>query len=104
MLIKVGAEPRYLAVGAGSVWVTSYDSGDVYRIDPTTDKVVQRIAVGPGPQGISVDRHGVHVDAASGRVAGRVRTGPQTRGIAVGAGGAWVATSAGSTLSHVVRR
>ncbi len=60
-MIKVGPEPRYLAVGAGSVWVTSYGGGDVYRIDPKTNKVMRKIAVGPVPQAISVDRRGVWV-------------------------------------------
>jgi DNA-binding beta-propeller fold protein YncE len=37
----------YIALGAGSVWVTVFDHDALIRIDPTTNKVVATISVGP---------------------------------------------------------
>ena len=38
-LIKVRPEPRYLAVGAGSVWVADYNDASVIRADAATGRV-----------------------------------------------------------------
>jgi YVTN family beta-propeller protein len=43
--IPVGRNPRDLAVGAGSVWVTNASDGTVSRIDPATNTVSATIAV-----------------------------------------------------------
>jgi virginiamycin B lyase len=42
-----------LAVGAGYIWVTSADTGEVLRIDPAT-RAVTRVHVGGSPVGIAV--------------------------------------------------
>jgi outer membrane protein assembly factor BamB len=33
-------------IGGGAVWVTDWDAGDLYRLDPATGHVRQRIALG----------------------------------------------------------
>ena len=43
-----------VAVGEGSVWVTSTSRGVVYRIDPSTDRVTATIHTGGPAQGIAV--------------------------------------------------
>jgi hypothetical protein len=54
--ITVGAHPMALAYGAGSLWVVSGDDGAVAQVDPTSNRVAQRIAVGGGPPGSPWDR------------------------------------------------
>ena len=44
--IKVPAGPGWLGVGFGSVWISKSKSRAVYRIDPSTNKVIARIPVG----------------------------------------------------------
>jgi DNA-binding beta-propeller fold protein YncE len=84
--IPVDREARYLAVGAGAVWVTSFDLGTVQRIDPATNRVVKTIRLGflAGPQGVAVRGSTVwvvtnatgrliRIDARKNRVTARIR-------------------------------
>jgi YVTN family beta-propeller protein len=48
------SEYGYVAEGAGSVWVTSFDHDSLMRIDPATRKVVATIAVGTNPESLLV--------------------------------------------------
>jgi len=48
------SEFGYIAVGAGSVWVTSFDHDTLIRIDPATKKVVATITVGTNPESLLV--------------------------------------------------
>lgn len=43
------ASPYNIWLGAGSAWVADDQSAQIFRISPTTNKVVARIAVGDGP-------------------------------------------------------
>ncbi len=53
--IKVGKDPREIAIGEGFVWVANAADGTVTRIDPAGGKVVgEPIAVGDDPIGIAV--------------------------------------------------
>jgi virginiamycin B lyase len=47
--ITVGAGPRFLAIGEGSVWAMNERDGTVSRIDPATDAVTATILVTPVP-------------------------------------------------------
>src|SRR5439155_5037029 len=51
--IPVGKSPTGVAIGEGSVWVTSSDEGVVYRIDPVSNRVTGRIPVGKQPSAIA---------------------------------------------------
>ena len=97
----------------GSVWVTSPERNAVYRIDPRTASITQRIPVGAAPSAIVVARpgrlgckHAQRLDFPdqSGdrtRVVQTVRVGAQPTGIAFGGGAIWVANSLDSTLSEI---
>jgi len=50
--VPVGPQPRFLAVGGGSVWTLNQGDGSVTRIDAQSRKVIATIAVGiPGHGG-----------------------------------------------------
>jgi DNA-binding SARP family transcriptional activator/streptogramin lyase len=64
--ISIGKEDSFLATvdiaaGAGAIWATNYDHGDLVRIDPTSGSVVARIHIGRHPRGIAVGAHRVWV-------------------------------------------
>jgi DNA-binding beta-propeller fold protein YncE len=64
--IWIGKEDSFLATvdmaaGAGAIWATNYDRGDLVRIDPASGSVVARIHVGRHPRGIAVGAHRVWV-------------------------------------------
>jgi len=48
------SEYGYIALGAESVWVTSFDHDTLIRIDPATKKVVATIGVGTNPESLLV--------------------------------------------------
>jgi YVTN family beta-propeller protein len=57
--IPVGKADAYLetlglAVGAGSIWLTKYEEGTLFRIDPGTGTVEAKIELGGHPRGIAV--------------------------------------------------
>jgi hypothetical protein len=64
--IDVGAGARFVAYGAGEVWVGNYIAGTVSRIDPRTNRVTPRVPVGAA------------------------------QALAAGAGAAWVSTEGGT--------
>ena len=66
--VRVGPEPRFVAVGLGSAWATSFDGGTLVEIDPRTDRVVRRIDVGQAPQGVVVAAGSVWVGSLLGEV------------------------------------
>jgi len=53
--IEVDRTPAGVAVGEGSVWVTTVNGDSVSRIDPTSNEVVAEIPVGDGPEGVVAD-------------------------------------------------
>jgi YVTN family beta-propeller protein len=66
-IIRVGAGPRGVAVGAGGVWVADSRGASVTRIDARTNRVTHTIRVGGSPEAVVVDagRVWVTVQAAS---------------------------------------
>src|SRR4051812_42413274 len=59
--IRVGREPRAVAVDENSVWVANRADGSVLRIDPGTNKVLASIPAGREPYGIAVGAGSVWV-------------------------------------------
>jgi YVTN family beta-propeller protein len=53
-VIAVGHIPAGVAVGLGSVWVTSQCAGTLSRIDPATNRVVATIKLGYHPFDLAV--------------------------------------------------
>ena len=97
-----------LAAAAGSVWATDFDKNVVTRIDPATNKVVETIAVGAGPQDLTFangalwvgNKHGgsvSRIDPTTNMVVATVKVGlpgpggPQST--VGGFGDIWVAVS-----------
>lgn len=88
-----------LAAGAGFVWVTATDEGDVLRIDPET-RAITRVHVGGFPVGVAVAGGNVWVADRTGSEV--VRLDPRTlrligEPIQVGATPSWLA-AAGDVL------
>ena len=102
--MPLGTEPRSLATGDGSVWVTNIRAASVSRIDPDGPKRVgSSIAVGELPNDIAVGEGSVwvtsnlngtvtEIDPETGEVVGEpIAVGGLPRGIEAGLGYVWVA-------------
>ncbi|HMN99903.1 MAG TPA: hypothetical protein PKD59_10860 [Miltoncostaeaceae bacterium] len=104
-----------VAVGAGGVWVVSWpgdDRGILARIDPATNRVTARIAVGTGPNRVTVaggrvwvanpgDDTVTAIDPATHRVVATYRTGGGPSAITAGAGAVWVLNAGEGTLARI---
>ncbi len=107
--IQVGAEPTQVVVGAGSVWVGVWATGELVRIDPASNRILTRIPVGrrqESPIAIAADDDAVwvvdfgdarvvRIDPATNRVVARIRVRGGAGGIGVGAGAVWVTSGEG---------
>jgi YVTN family beta-propeller protein len=100
--IDTGADPTALAAGGGSVWVADGEGRNVSQIDPTSNKIVQRIGVGGQPMALAfgagalwvampLEGEIARVDVAGGARPRPVRLGGSPAAVAVGAGAVWVA-------------
>ena len=110
----VPLDPFLLAAGEGAVWVLegSLHRQSVFRVDPTTNRVVGQlrlhfdpggIAVGGGsvwvtnPRGNSV----VRIDPRSLRIVKRIPVGRDPVAVVVGEGSVWVANYEDGTVSRI---
>jgi DNA-binding beta-propeller fold protein YncE len=93
--------PGGIAVGAGSVWVTSLLGDTVSRIDAASNRIVSRISVGRGAGAVAVgdgsvwvantiDRTVSKIDARSNAVLSSIPVSVTPDSIAVDATGIWV--------------
>ncbi len=108
--IEVGAEPGYVAIGDGSVWVGNHVEGSVSRIDPSSDTVIETIPIAGEPTGMlfafgdawtfgAMTGLLQRIDAAENKVVARIRLqgrGGAINGLAAGAGYVWAAEDSGS--------
>ncbi len=78
--IGLGSPPTDIAVGAGSVWVTSMDADRLYRIDPAQGRVVATIETCDGPDAVVASQDGVWVACRIGRSRAQIRRGRITCG------------------------
>jgi ABC-type transport system substrate-binding protein/class 3 adenylate cyclase len=111
--VSVGGKPAGIAAGAGSVWVTVGDRGQVVRIDSRAHVVIDTIPLhAKTPAGIAVGGGGVWVaDSGAGRVfwinpkdtgaVKPIRVGQGPDRIAFGAGAAWVVNTIDATLQRI---
>jgi streptogramin lyase len=104
-----------LAVGDGSVWVTSTPRGLVYRIDPSTNRLiatvhvegpVQGIAVGMGRVWVTMPRQGrgqlIAIDPRDDRVTGPpIDVGPGPGRVVYGLHQVWVQNTSPSSVIRV---
>jgi DNA-binding beta-propeller fold protein YncE len=110
--IEVGDGPLRLAVGDGSVWVTSAADGTLSRIDPETEATVgaplplgagvSGVAVGDGSVWVSSPRTGsvLRVDPARRRTM-KISVGGRPGAIVVGGGRVWVADEDGGGIAAI---
>ena len=109
------ASPTDIAVGAGSVWVTSADGHTVSRVDPDTGRVQQTIRVGSGASGLAADDRAVwvansldgtvsRIDPKTNTVVQTIAVGSAPVAIALGLGAVWVASKDEQTLSRLDAR
>jgi DNA-binding beta-propeller fold protein YncE/tRNA A-37 threonylcarbamoyl transferase component Bud32 len=111
----VGDDPRSLAVGAGSVWVTNTADGSISRVDPETARVLGNpLDVGGRPTNVAagggrvwvVDNFGgrlIPIDPATGgepRTGAAIATAPHPRGIAIGFGSVWLSSGDDGTVAR----
>ena len=118
--IRVAAGPEVfdesttnpVAVGHGAIWV-GRAVGEIARVDPRSDKVVAKIAVGNGPVAIATGAGGVwiadvvdnavtRIDPASANaVTANTPVGQGPTAVAVGEGAVWVANTQDDTVARI---
>ncbi|HEY1487476.1 MAG TPA: hypothetical protein VGF84_15320 [Micromonosporaceae bacterium] len=57
--VTVGPTPLRAAAYGHLVWVSIFGAGEVVAVDARSGRVVQRVPVGAGAEGVSIDAHGL---------------------------------------------
>jgi YVTN family beta-propeller protein len=110
--IPVGTNPLGLAYGAGSLWVANRSDDSVWRLDPKTKTVIQRIQVGASPEAVAVTPTDVWVaNFGNGTVSrinvesmtetARIGVGTQPAAITAGPNDVWVALSGENSIRRI---
>jgi YVTN family beta-propeller protein len=112
--VSLGSDvaPQGVAYGWDAVWITDKNNNVVDRIDPSTDTVTGRIAVGDGPEGIAIDRQAVwvangvdrtvsRIDPSSSRVVATIGLPGPPAAIAVGLDAVWVVIESANLLVRI---
>ena len=101
-----------IAAGTDSVWMVTDKNGTLNRIDPSTNRVRQRISIPPGSYN-PIFSNGIvwitgvessvltAVDASTGEVLESVAVGPKPRFLAAGGGFVWTLNQGDGTVSRV---
>ena len=101
--IEVPGGPLGIAAGAGAVWVATFWTKELVRIDPETRRVVHRIPIGDGPLAVAVgagsvwvtnrdDRTISRIDPRANRVVQTIPLAAPPHGIHFAHGRVWVTT------------
>jgi len=101
-----------ITASADSVWIVTDKNGTLSRIDPSTNRVRQKISIPPGSYNpifsngiiwITGVESGVltAVDAATGKVLESVAVGPKPRFLTSGGGSVWTLNQGDGTVSRV---
>jgi YVTN family beta-propeller protein len=110
--VRVPQGPLGIAAGAGAVWVVSFWTRTLSRIDPETRRVVKQIPVGEGPLAVAAgaggvwvtnrdDRTVVRIDPRTNRLVATIRLGASPHGVRVAHRRVWVTTQrCGSPVAH----
>ena len=109
--VELPGPPGGVAVGGGSMWVTSSEAHALYRVDPRSG-VRQTITVGAGAGAVAVSGSDVwvansldgtlsRVSMVTDQVVQTVPAGPRPTGVAVGDGLVWVADQASSSVMAI---
>ncbi len=78
VVIEVGSNPKGVAVSEGIVWVANTDDNNVALIDPSEDRVVDRVDVGETPRGVTAAFGSIWVASGDGTVA---QIDPESRSV-----------------------
>jgi class 3 adenylate cyclase/streptogramin lyase len=114
----VGGAPTGIALGGGSVWVTTEfgltggEPGSVVRFDASDGHQLPPLNAGDGVAGIAAGQHEiwvtnekndtlVRIDADTGAIGNPIHVGRGPKAVALGAGSVWVANSLDRTVSRV---
>jgi streptogramin lyase len=101
--VPTGRAPCGAASGFGSVWIAVYGTGRLVRIDPGSNRVVQRIGIAPGICPVTVAAGSVwvasdktdvvyRVEPRRGRIVARIRVSHWPAHLAAGPGAVWVSS------------
>lgn len=101
--IAVPRGPLGIAAGEGAIWVVTFWSRELVRIDPDTRRVLRRIPVGAGPNDVAVgagsiwvtnrdDKTITRIDPATNKVVQTIRLTAAPYGVRVAHGRVWVTT------------
>ena len=103
-----GARPLGIAASGGTVWVSSFDDGTVWRLDAATGaRRGQPIRVGAKPRGVAAGGGTAWVANSGGDSVTRLRdrrtvpVGDNPRDLAVSDGTVWVANAGDDTLTRI---
>ena len=110
----IGERPRYMTIGPGAIWVSSFNSDTVSRVNPSTGTVSERIPVGDSPWGMAlappdglwvanhdddtVQRINTETNAPVG---GPIEVGEAPVSVGFGAGSVWTTNSPSDTVSRI---
>jgi YVTN family beta-propeller protein len=109
--LDLGVKPEGIAVGDGSIWVSTLGRGELLRLDPEGNEIA-RLPIGGvggevefGKGAIWATNNGgdtlLEVDPGSNTVADTITVGANPYGIAVGDGGVWVSNRGDGTIQRV---
>lgn len=101
--IEVSGGPLGIAAGGGAIWVVTFWSQELVRIDPETRRVLRRIPIGAGPLDVAVgggavwvtsrdDKTVSRVDPATNAVTEIIQLPVAPQGVRVAHGRVWVTT------------
>jgi streptogramin lyase len=93
--IATDSAPCGAATGLGSVWLAAYGSGRLIRIDPESNRVVQRIRVA---RGICLRDTITRIDPVKNKIIDVSPAGNGALAVVVAAGDMWVTSFAGSNV------
>lgn len=101
--ISVRGGPLGIAAGSGAIWVVTFWSHELVRIDPETRRVLRRVRIGAGPLAVAVgagavwvtnrdDKTVSRINPATNKVARTIRLAAAPYGVRVAHGRVWVTT------------
>jgi YVTN family beta-propeller protein len=101
--IAVPGGPLGIAAGGGAIWVVTFWSQELVRIDPETRRVLGRIPIGAGPLDVAVgggavwvtnrdERTVSRIDPTTNEVTQTIQLTAAPRGVRVAHGRVWVTT------------
>ena len=112
--VKVDPNTTYMAFGLGSLWAVSLPERSISKVDPRTNSVVKRTALGRDPGFLAAGEGAVwvqeqgdgtvaRIDPQSGEVSGRVKVGNNLKygDIDTGGGKVWLRTTDDQTIAVI---